>query len=125
VARWILTYDYVWKDNVRRRDEQISTYDLLNKYSADYKVIYVGDASMAPYEVTSPGGSVEYHNEESGAVWMQRMSDTFEKLIWINPVQEKYWEYTPSIIMLRDLINGKMFPLTLGGLEKGMSLLSR
>ena len=118
-------YDYVWKDNVRRRDEQISTYDLLNKYSADYKVIYVGDASMAPYEVTSPGGSVEYHNEESGAVWMQRMSDTFEKLIWINPVQEKYWEYTPSIIMLRDLINGKMFPLTLGGLEKGMSLLSR
>ncbi len=88
-------------------------------------MIYVGDASMAPYEVTSPGGSVEYHNEESGAVWMQRMSDTFEKLIWINPVQEKYWEYTPSIIMLRDLINGKMFPLTLGGLEKGMSLLSR
>jgi uncharacterized protein with von Willebrand factor type A (vWA) domain len=101
------------------------TDDLLNKYSADYKVIYVGDASMAPYEVTSPGGSVEYHNEESGAMWMQRMSDTFEKLIWINPVQEKYWEYTPSIIMLRDLINGKMFPLTLGGLEKGMSLLSR
>ena len=118
-------YDYVWKDNYRRRDEQISTYDLLHKYSSDYKVIFVGDASMAPYEINSPGGSVEYHNEEPGNVWMHRMSQTFDKLIWLNPVQEKYWDYTPSILMLRDLVEGKMFTLTLGGLEKGMRLLSK
>lgn len=118
-------YDYVWKDNYRRRDEQISTYDLLHKYSSDYKVIFVGDASMAPYEINSPGGSVEYHNEEPGNVWMHRMSQTFDKLIWLNPVQEKYWDYTPSILMLRDLVEGKMFPLTLGVLEKGMRLLSK
>jgi len=118
-------YDYVWKDNHRRRDEQISTYDLLNKYSSDYKVIFVGDASMAPYEINSPGGSVEYHNEEPGNVWMDRMAKTFDKLVWLNPVQEQYWDYTPSILMLRELVEGKMFPLTLGGLEKGMKLLSK
>ena len=118
-------YDYVWKDNHRRREEQIATHDLIHKYSSDYKVIFVGDASMAPYEVTSPGGSVEYNNEESGAVWMQRMAKTFDKLVWLNPVQEKYWDYTPSITMLKDLTEDKMFPLTLGGLEKGMALLSR
>jgi uncharacterized protein with von Willebrand factor type A (vWA) domain len=118
-------YDYVWKNNYRRREEQLATHDLIHKYSSDYKVIFVGDASMAPYEVTSPGGSVEYNNEESGAVWMQRMADTYDKLIWLNPVQEKYWDYTPSIQMLKELTEDKMFPLTLGGLEKGMSLLSR
>ena len=118
-------YDYIWKDNHRRRDEQMSTYDLLHKYSSDYKVIFVGDASMAPYEINSPGGSVEYHNEESGNVWMERMNKTFDKLVWLNPVQEQYWDYTPSILMLRELVEGKMFPLTLGGLEKGMKLLSK
>jgi uncharacterized protein with von Willebrand factor type A (vWA) domain len=118
-------YDYVWKDNHRRRDEQMSTFDLMHKYSSDYKVIYVGDASMAPYEVTSPGGSVEYHNEESGAVWMQRMAETYDKLIWINPVQEKYWEYTPSIQMIKELVEDKMYPMTLAGLEKGMAKLSK
>ena len=118
-------YDYVWKDNHRRRDEQISTYDLLHKYSSDYKVIFVGDASMAPYEIKSPGGSVEYHNEEPGNVWMNRLNKTYDKLIWLNPVQEQYWDYTPSILMLRELVEGKMFPLTLGGLEKGMKLLSK
>ena len=118
-------YDYVWKDNHRRRDEQISTYDLINKYTPDYKVIFVGDASMAPYEVNSPGGSVEYHNEEPGSAWMQRMSQTFEKLVWLNPVQEQYWDYTPSILMLRELVEGKMYPLTLAGLEKAMRLLSK
>ncbi len=118
-------YDYVWKDNHRRRDEQISTYDLLNKYTSDYKVIFVGDASMAPYEINSPGGSVEYHNEEPGSAWMGRMSHTFDKLIWLNPVQEQYWDYTPSILMLRELVEGKMYPLTLAGLEKGMRLLAK
>ena len=118
-------YDYVWKDNHRRRDEQISTYDLINKYTPDYKVIFVGDASMAPYEINSPGGSVEYHNEEPGSAWMQRMSQTFEKLIWLNPVQEQYWDYTPSILMLRELVGGNMYPLTLAGLEKAMRLLAK
>tara|TARA_B110000967_G_C18874311_1_gene557344 strand:+ start:206 stop:1381 length:1176 start_codon:yes stop_codon:yes gene_type:complete len=118
-------YDYVWKDNHRRRDEQISTYDLLNKYTPDYKVIFVGDASMAPYEINSPGGSVEYHNEEPGSAWMQRMQQNFEHMIWLNPVQEQYWDYTPSILMLRQLVEGKMYPLTLAGLEKGMRLLSK
>ena len=118
-------YDYVWKDNHRRRDEQISTQDLINKYTSDYKVIFVGDASMAPYEINSPGGSVEYHNEEAGSVWMQRMSQTFEKLVWLNPVQEQYWDYTPSILMLQTLVEGKMYPLTLAGLEKAMRLLSK
>ena len=118
-------YDYVWKDNHRRRDEQISTQDLLNKYTSDYKVIFVGDASMAPYEINSPGGSVEYHNAEPGNVWMDRMAKSFDKLIWLNPVQEQYWDYTPSILMLRELVEGKMFPLTLGGLENGMKLLSK
>ncbi|MBT5796108.1 MAG: VWA domain-containing protein, partial [Porticoccaceae bacterium] len=118
-------YDYVWKDNHRRREEQISTFDLIHKYSSDYKVIFVGDASMAPYEVTSPGGSVEYNNDESGAVWMQRMAKKYDKMVWLNPVQEKYWDYTPSIMMLKELTEDKMFPLTLGGLEKGMALLSR
>ena len=118
-------YDYVWKDNHRRREEQMSTQDVLNKYSSDYKVIFVGDASMAPYEINSPGGSVEYHNAEHGNVWMDRMAKTFDKLVWLNPVQEQYWDYTPSILMLRELVEGKMFPLTLGGLEKGMKLLSK
>lgn len=103
----------------------MSTQDVLNKYSSDYKVIFVGDASMAPYEINSPGGSVEYHNSESGNVWMDRMAKTFDKLVWLNPVQEQYWDYTPSILMLRELVEGKMFPLTLGGLEKGMKLLSK
>ena len=118
-------YDYVWKNNRRRHEEKIATLDILNKYSADYKVIFVGDASMAPYEVTSPGGSVEYHNEEAGSAWMQRISRTFNKLIWLNPVEEKYWSYTPSILMLRELVEGNMYPLTLAGLERGVRLLSK
>ena len=118
-------YDYVWKENRRRKDQQIKTHDLLNKYSSDYKVIFVGDASMAPYEISSPGGSVEYQNEESGMVWMQRVASTYNKVIWINPVEENYWHYTPSISMLRRLVEDRMYPLTLDGLERGMEALSR
>lgn len=118
-------YDYVWKNNRRRHEEKIATLDLLHKYSADYKVIFVGDASMAPYELTSAGGSVEYHNEEPGSAWLQRISRSFDKLIWLNPVDEKYWGYTPSILMLEKLVEGNMYPLTLAGLEKGMGFLSR
>ena len=118
-------YDYVWKNNRRRHEEKIATLDLLHKYSADYKVIFVGDASMGPYEVTSPGGSVEYHNEEAGSAWMQRISRSFDKLIWLNPVDEKYWHYTPSILMLRELVEGNMYPLTLAGLEKAVGFLAK
>ena len=118
-------YDYVWKNNRRRHEEKIATLDLLHKYSADYKVIFVGDASMGPYEVTSPGGSVEYHNEEAGSAWMQRISRSFDKLIWLNPVDEKYWRYTPSILMLRELVEGNMYPLTLAGLEKAVGFLAK
>ncbi len=118
-------YDYVWKENRRRRDQQIKTHDVLNKYASDYKVIFVGDASMAPYEISSPGGSVEYQNVESGRVWMQRVVSSFNKLIWINPVEECYWSYTPSISMVRGLVEDRMYPLTLDGLERGMEELSR
>ena len=118
-------YDYVWKENRRRRDQQIKTHDLLNKYTSDYKVIFVGDASMAPYEISSPGGSVEYQNEESGKVWMQRVVSSFDKLIWINPLEESYWSYTPSISMVRGIVEDRMYPLTLDGLERGMEELSR
>ena len=118
-------YDYVWKNNHRRKQEQILTYDLMHKYSSDYKVIFVGDASMAPYEVTSRGGSVEYFNDEPGAVWIQRMEQTFDKVVWLNPVQEKYWQYTPTIGMIHELLESHMYPLTLGGLENAMAELSR
>ena len=118
-------YDYVWKNNRRRNEEKIATNEIINKYSTDYKVIFVGDASMAPYEITSSGGSIEYNNDESGAVWMDRMVTNYDKLIWVNPVQEKYWDYTPSILMLKEITEDKMFPLTLKGLESGMSALSK
>ncbi len=118
-------YDYVWKNNHRRHNERMATYDILNKYSSDYKVIFVGDASMSPYEITSSGGSIEYYNEEAGSVWMRRMTDAYEKLIWINPIDEGYWQYMPSTFILKDLVNKNMFPLTLCGLEQGMSSLSR
>jgi hypothetical protein len=118
-------YDYVWQNNRRRQNERIPTYDLFHKYTSDYKVIFVGDASMAPYEITNPGGSVEYHNKESGAIWLQRFNEAYEKLIWINPVQQQHWNYTRSILMLKELVEAKMYPLTLGGLEQGMSELSK
>ena len=93
--------------------------------AADYKVVFVGDASMSPYEIMQPGGSVEHWNEESGELWMRRLRETYEKCIWINPVPEDEWEYTQSIAITRQLMEGKMFPLTLRGLEEGMSFLSK
>ena len=118
-------YDYVWRNNHRRRDEKLSTFDIMHTYSSDYKVIFVGDASMSPYEILNPGGSVEYFNQEPGGLWLQRMAETYGKLIWINPVQESYWQYTPSISIVKDLFEGRMYPMTLSGLEKGMNELSR
>lgn len=118
-------YESVWKDNIRRTHESTSLYDLLHKYSPDYKVIFVGDASMAPYEITHPGGSIEHWNEEAGAVWMQRLTDHFEKVIWINPLPEHYWGEGGSLGITKQLLDNKMFPMTVEGLEAGMKYLSR
>jgi uncharacterized protein len=118
-------YESVWKDNRRRHNERIPTHQVLNTYKKDYKVIYVGDASMSPYEIVYPGGSVEHWNEEAGQVWLQRMLDQFEHSIWLNPVPERHWEYTPSIKMLKQIMADRMFPLTLDGLDKAMKELNR
>lgn len=118
-------YDSVWRNNARRHNERISTLDVMHRYSRDYKVVFIGDASMSPYEISYAGGSVEYFNEEAGAIWMQRMMQTYEKVVWINPVQEQRWNYTQSIAMTRELIDNKMFPLTLKGLEEAMAYLSK
>lgn len=119
-------YDYVWRDNRRRHNEKTLTVDLLHTYSRDYRVIFVGDATMSPYEVSTPGGSAEYYNEEAGSVWMQRMVDSFERLIWLNPVRTDYWQYTPSIKLIQQLLGPeRMFPVTLAGLEQAMTALSR
>ena len=118
-------YESVWRNNIRRHTERTPTLDLLHKYSNDYKVVIVGDASMSPYEIVQPGGSVEHWNEEPGAVWLQRLRETYEKAIWINPVPEDEWEFTQSISMTHRLMEGKMYPLTLKGLEEGMSFLSK
>ncbi len=118
-------YESVWKNNVRRHTERTAMLDLLHKYAHDYKVVIVGDASMSPYEIVQSGGSVEHWNEEPGSVWLQRLRDTYEKAIWINPIPEAEWEYTQSISMTHQLMEGKMYPLTLKGLEEGMSFLSK
>jgi len=120
-----MLYDFVWRDNFRRFQEKTETYDLLRTYGSDYKIIFVGDASMSPYEIESPGGSVEYYNKESGAEWMDRITDSWDRVIWLNPVREDYWEHTPSIQRVRQLVDNRMFPLTLGGLEEGMALLTK
>ena len=98
--------------------------DLLHKYSADYKLILVGDATMSPYEIEYPGGSVEHWNEEAGSTWMRRLLDTYPKAIWLNPEPEQHWDHTPSIQMLSQLMEQRMFPLTVSGLEQGMRTLS-
>ncbi|CAH0136192.1 hypothetical protein SRABI70_00167 [Pseudomonas sp. Bi70] len=118
-------YESVWKNNQRRTAERISTHDLLHKYGADYKVVFIGDAAMAPYEITQPGGSVEHWNEEAGYVWLQRFMETYKKLIWINPYPHEAWDYTSSTRIIRELINEQMFPLTLQGLEDGMRFLAK
>jgi uncharacterized protein with von Willebrand factor type A (vWA) domain len=117
-------YESVWRDN-RRRSDRTSTFELLNTYGADYRVVIVGDASMSPWEIVQPGGSVEHWNEEAGEVWLKRLMETFQRVAWINPVPERGWEHTPSIGMVRKIVEDRMFPLTLGGLEGAMKYLSR
>jgi uncharacterized protein len=118
-------YEKVWKKNVRRFDEVTPTWDVLHKYGNDYKVIFVGDASMSPYEIAQPGGSVEHFNEEAGVVWMRRLAGIYPSMVWLNPVREKHWDYTHSIGMMRDIMEQRMFPLTLDGLDKAMKELVR
>ncbi len=118
-------YESVWQDNSRRHTDRIETLDILHKYSDDYKVIFVGDASMAPYEVTEPGGSVEHWNKEAGSVWMRRFMAKYPKLIWLNPYPETHWNYTTSTRQILKLVENRMYPLTVEGLEDGMRYLSR
>ena len=114
-------YESVWKDNMRRNNERIPLFDVLHKYTPDYKVIFVGDASMSPYEIVQPGGSIEHWNEEAGAVWMKRMLDVFPRLVWLNPDNEQRWEYSPSVRIVQELIGAdRMFPMTLDGLDHAM-----
>ena len=118
-------YEGVWKDNRRRQSEQTATWDLLHKYPGDWRAVFVGDATMSPYEVTVPGGSVEHWNEEAGAVWLKRARQQWEKSVWLNPVPERFWGYTPSVSLIRDVMDERMFPLTLDGLERAMRTLAR
>jgi uncharacterized protein with von Willebrand factor type A (vWA) domain len=118
-------YDYLWKNNRRRHAERFPTWDVLRKYPADTKVIFVGDATMSPYEVLQPGGSVEYNNEEAGAEWLARFVNTFAHFVWLNPEPEGVWQYRQSIAVIRQLMNNRMFPLTIDGLERAMRLLSK
>ena len=119
-------YEGVWKQNERRWNEQTSTLELLRTYSNEYKCIFVGDASMSPYEVVYPGGANEHYNEESGEVWLTRARDTWQKNLWINPLPEKYWKHTQSVQMIQTIFgSGNMVPMTLKGIEAGMQILSR
>ena len=118
-------YEFVWKDNRRRWTERTPTWDVLHKYPADYKVIFVGDAAMSPYEVTQPGGAVEHMNPEAGATWMKRVTQIYESAVWLNPVAEQHWGWTQSTMMIRQLMGGRMYPLTLEGLDRAMRELMR
>ena len=112
-------------DNARRWDAQTATHEVLRTYGPDYKAIFVGDASMSPYEIAYPGGANEHWNAESGQVWLKRARDQWNSALWINPVPEKYWSYTQSIQMVQDIFEDQMVPMTLAGLEKGMRALTR
>lgn len=118
-------YERVWKDNRRRHHETLSTMSILRKYGPDYRVVFVGDATMSPYEIVQPGGSVEHWNEDAGAAWMQRFAAHFPRLVWLNPEMTDRWEWTPSIKITRELTADRMFPLTLDGLDRAMAELKR
>ena len=118
-------YDNVWENNIRRHNQRTPLHDVLHKFGHDYKVVIVGDASMSPYEIVQPGGSVEHWNEEPGAIWLERLRSTYEKCVWLNPVPEDEWQYTQSISITNQLMEEKMYPLTLGGLEDAMGFLAK
>jgi len=116
-------YESLWKDNRRRHAERIPTMDITHKYGADYKLIFVGDATMSPYEIAYAGGSVEHWNEEPGAVWIKRLLNTYPKAIWLNPEPQHRWDYTPSVKLTRDIMEDRMYPLTIAGLDEGIRAL--
>ena len=118
-------YESVWKNNIRRHNERYNILDVLHKYSHDYKVIFVGDASMSPYEILQPGGSVEHWNDEAGEIWMNRLLTTYDKVVWLNPVPQQEWDYTQSIGITYQIVNKRMYPLTLNGLEDAMKHLAK
>ncbi|WP_137043915.1 VWA domain-containing protein [Pseudolabrys sp. FHR47] len=118
-------YEKVWKENRRRFQDTTPTFDVLHTYPHDYKVIFVGDASMSPYEIAAVGGSVEHNNEEAGAVWIDRVLRNYPSAVWLNPVPEREWDFTHSIGMMRQLMGGRMYPLTLDGLDRAMRELVR
>ena len=118
-------YDFLWKQNRRRHAERFPTWEVLHKYTSEYKLIFVGDATMGPYEILQAGGSVEYNNAEPGAVWLSRFTDRFPHYAWLNPEPERLWEYRQSVSLVRQLMANRMFPLTLNGLESAMRLLSK
>ena len=116
-------YESLWKDNRRRHLEKIPTLEVMRTYGHDYKLIFVGDATMSPYEIVQPGGSIEHWNEEPGALWMQRLAKTWPHHVWLNPEPQQRWEYTPSVQITRELVEDRMFPLTLGGLDQAIKAL--
>ncbi|MEZ5840695.1 MAG: VWA domain-containing protein [Hyphomicrobiales bacterium] len=118
-------YESVWKDNRRRQTERIDTWDVLHTYPSDYRVVFVGDASMSPYEISHPGGSVEHFNKEPGGLWLERLLKVYPSTVWLNPVPERHWPTTHSIQMVRQLFAGRMYPLTLDGLDRAMRELLR
>ena len=118
-------YDGLWKNHNATRNSMISTYDVLNKYGSNYKIIIVGDASMAMYEITHAGGSIDFRNHEPGQVWLKRFTDIYDKMIWLNPTPKEYWKYTQSIGYIQDLMEDRMYPFTLASMEKAMAYLSR
>jgi uncharacterized protein with von Willebrand factor type A (vWA) domain len=118
-------YDFMWKNNRRRFSEKFDTWDIIRKYNKDYKLIFIGDATMSPYEILQPGGSVEYNNEEAGAEWLQRLTNAFPKFVWINPEPQGVWQYRQSISVMQQLMSHRMYPLTIKGLEDAMRLLSK
>ncbi|MBM3548159.1 MAG: VWA domain-containing protein [Alphaproteobacteria bacterium] len=118
-------YEAMWKDNRRRWSEKTPTLQILRTYGPDYRAVFVGDATMSPYEIVQPGGSVEHFNEEAGQVWLQRVTEHFRRLIWLNPVEERRWNWTQSVKMIERLVGQRMFPLTLDGLDRGIRALSR
>jgi len=115
-------YEWLWRDNVRRQDA-VDSWNVLRLYPSDYKLIFVGDAAMSPYEIVEPGGSVEHWNKEAGAVWIQRFVDQFPNAVWLNPTPEAHWRYSSSTELIQRLMKGRMFPLTLAGLDSAMKIL--
>lgn len=118
-------YDYVWTENARRNASAVPTLDLLHKYGSDYRVIFVGDAAMSPYELLSVGGSVEYMSQDTGQAWLKRITNHFDKVAWLNPETPSYWQYTQTIGLIKDIMQGHMYPMTLHGIEDMTKYLAR